>query len=60
MGEYKEIDERVKVFEELYDKLHDRFCEGEFCTECPLDEPFSDCLLITLGNLIDQLQEKQQ
>ena len=55
MGEYKEIDERVKVFEELYDKLHDRFCEGEFCTECPLDEPFSDCLLITLGNLIDQL-----
>jgi hypothetical protein len=55
MSEYKEIDECVKELNGLYDKLHKRFCEWELCTECPLDEPFGDCLLITLGDLIDEL-----
>lgn len=60
MSECKGIDECVKELNGLYDKLYERFCEGKFCTECFLDEPFGDCLLITLGDLIDSLEEKQQ
>lgn len=59
MSECKGIDECVKELNGLYDKLYERFCEGKFCTECPLDEPFG-CLLITLVDLIDALEEKQQ
>lgn len=56
---YKEIDECVKELNGMYDKLYERCCEGKFCTECFLDEPLGDCLLITLENLIDALEEKQ-
>ena len=37
--EDKEIDECVKELNGLYDKLHERFCEGTFCTGCVLDKP---------------------
>lgn len=57
---YKEIDECLKELGACYDEFYKRFCEGKFCTECHLDEPFGDCLLITLGDLIDALEEKQQ
>ena len=60
MSECKGIDECVKELNGLYDKLYERFCEGKFCTECPLYVPFGDCLLITFGYLIDALEEKQQ
>lgn len=58
MSEYKEIDECVKELNGLYDEFYKRFCEGTSCTECLLSEPFHDCLLITLGDLIDALEEK--
>ena len=54
---YKEIDECVKELNGMYDKLHKRFCEGTFCTECNLDEPYCDCLLSKLQDLIDALEE---
>lgn len=60
MSKCKGIDECVKELNGLYVKLYERFCEGKFCTECPLDEPFGGCLLITLVDLIDALEEKQQ
>ena len=59
MSEYKEIDECVKELNGLYDKLYKRFCEGKFCTECFLDEPFGDCLLNKLQDLIDEYERKQ-
>lgn len=58
MSEYKEIKDCVKELGSCYDKLHKRFCEGELCTGCPLDEPYCDCLLSKLQDLIDALVEK--
>ena len=58
MSEYKEIDECVKELNGLYDKLYERFCEGKICIGCPIGE--QDCLLTTLEDLIDSLEEKQQ
>lgn len=57
MSEYKEIDECVKELNGLYDKLHERFCEGKLCTECNLNESYCDCLLSKLQDLIDALEE---
>lgn len=59
MSEYKEIDECVSELNDCYDKLHKCFCEGTLCTECVLDEPFEDCLLTKLQDLIDVLEEKR-
>ena len=58
MSEYKEIDECVKELNGLYDKLYERFCEGKLCSECILDEPFCDCLLTKLRDLIDALEDE--
>lgn len=58
MSENKEIKECIKELDACYDKLYKRFCEGKFCTGCPLDEPYCDCLLSKLQDLIDALEEK--
>lgn len=60
MSEKKEIKECIKELDACYDKLYKYFCEGKFCTECPLDEPFGDCLLSKLRDSIERLEEKQQ
>lgn len=57
MSENKEIKECIKELDACYDKLYKRFCEGKFCAECPLDEPYCDCLLSKLQDLIDALEE---
>lgn len=54
---YKEIDECVKELNGLYCKLYKRFCEGKFCAKYLLDEPYCDCLLSKLQDLIDALEE---
>lgn len=59
MSENKGIKDCVKELGVCYDKLHERFCEGNFCTECFLDEPFDDCLLLKLQDLIDEYERKQ-
>lgn len=53
----KEIDELVKELGNCYDKLNKRFCEGKLCTECNLNDPYCDCLLSKLQDLIDALEE---
>ena len=53
----EEIKECVKELNGMYDKLHKRFCEGKLCTECNLNEPYCDCLLSKLQDLIDALEE---
>lgn len=58
MSENKEIKDCVKELGVCYDKLHKRFCEGKLCTECNLDEPYCDCLLTKLQDLIDALEEQ--
>lgn len=60
MSEYKEIDECVKELNGLYDKLHERFCEGTFCTGCVLDKPRDTCILLKITGLIEEIEEKQQ
>lgn len=57
MSENKEIKECIKELDSCYDKLYKRFCEGKFCAECLLDEPYCDCLLSKLQDLIDALEE---
>lgn len=59
MSEYKEIDEYVSELNDCYDKLYKCFCEGTLCTECVFDEPFENCFLSRLQDLIDELEEKQ-
>lgn len=46
MSENKEIKDCVKEMNGLHDKLYRRFCEGKFCTECFLDEPYPHKVLI--------------
>lgn len=58
MNDYKEIDEFVKELNGLYDKLHERFCEGTFCTECVLDKPRDTCILLKITGLIEEIEEK--
>ena len=54
---YKEIDECVKELNEMYDKLHKRFCEGTSCTECVLDKPRDTCILLKITGLIEEIEE---
>lgn len=56
---HKEKDKCVKELDNCYDKLYKRFCKGQFCDRCVLDEPLGDCLLNKLQDLIDELEEKQ-
>lgn len=58
MSEKKEIKECIKELDACYDKLYKRYCEGKICIGCPIGE--QDCLLTTLEDLIDALEEKQQ
>lgn len=60
MRENKEIDECIKELDVCFDKLYKCFCKGKFCTECPFDELYCDCLLSNLQDLIEDLKEKQQ
>lgn len=60
MSENEEIKECVKELGVCYDKLHKRFCEGELCTGCLLEEPYGGCLLAKFRDSIERLEEKQQ
>lgn len=57
MSKYKENDECVKELGNCYDKLYKRFCEGQFCDGCVLNESFGYCSLNELKHLIDKLEE---
>lgn len=58
MRENEEIKECIKELDACYDKLYKCFCEGKFCTECPFDELYCDCLLGRLQDSIEILKEK--
>lgn len=60
MRENEEIKECIKELDACYDKLYERFCGGNICTECVLQYSYQDCMLNVLQDLIEALEERKK
>lgn len=54
----KELEEFVKEFDFLANKLYSKFCKGKFCTNCKLYSKKSGFILTRLNMTIETLEEK--